>query len=187
MKKANYLFSLLAIGFAVLVLFISLQSANSSELIGKTNLLASKFYVTKEILPDHSLYPLLMVFDRVRLELADSEKRTYLLVSYSQRRFFYSRKLLEKGNKTLAFTTLSKALKYLNQAMEENIIFFEKQSNRSNLENQTLAFLILENFDEQMDFIVEQRDQFNNEEKVVLESLCLQSSSLAEKLRKLVQ
>jgi hypothetical protein len=143
--------------------------------------------VAKEILPDHSLYPLLMVFDRVRLELADSEKRTYLLVSYSKRRFFYSRKLLAKGDRALAFTTLSKALKYLNQAMEAHIITLEKQNNRKQLDNQTLAFLILENFDEQMDFIVKQRDQFSNEEKVILESLCLQSSSLAEKLQKLVQ
>ena len=118
MKKINYLFILFAILFSVLIIFISLQSANRNQMVSKNKLMAGKFYVAKEILPDHSLYPLLMVIDRLRLELADSEKRIDLLVSNANRRLFYSKRLLEKDNQSLAFITLSKAIKYINQALE---------------------------------------------------------------------
>jgi hypothetical protein len=187
MKKVNYLFLLFAVLFSVFILFISLQSANKNELKGNPSLMSGKFYVAKEILPDHSLYPLLMIVDRLRLEMSDSEKRTYLLVSYSNRRLFYSKKLLDKGNSSLALITMDKALKYLNRAMHENIVLLEKENNNKKTEDQSLAFFVLESFDKHMDFITNNKNKFNNEESAALESLSIQSLSLADKLRLLAK
>ena len=185
MKKVNYLFLLFAVIFPAFILFISLHSASKSELSGNTNLVSGKFYVSKEILPDHSLYPLLMAVDRLRLEMSDSEKRVYLLVSYGNRRLFYSKKLLEKGNQPLALTTLSKATKYINQALMENIVLLEKSNVNKKQEHQILAFFVLENFEKHVSFIKDHKDQFSDEEKAVVDALSLESFTLAEKLRRL--
>lgn len=186
MKKVNYLFILFAILFSGLIILISLQSANKTQMVNNNKLMSGKFYVAKEILPDHSLYPLLMIVDRLRLELADSERRIDLLVSNANRRLFYSRKLLEKNNQDLAFITLSKALKYINQALEENIFLLEQVSLNKKQEYQTTAFFVLENFDEHVDFYTKYQDQFSDEEKSFLDALFAQGFILQQKLRSLI-
>lgn len=186
MKKVNYLFILFAVFFASLIIFVSLQSANKNQTATKNKLMAGKFYVAKEILPDHSLYPLLMVVDRLRLELADSEKRIDLLVSNANRRLFYSKKLLEKNSQDVAFTTLSKAIKYINQALEENIFLLEKASLNKKQQYQALAFFVLENFDKHIDFYATYQNQFSDEEKSFLDALFSQGFSLQQKLRGLI-
>lgn len=187
MKKVNYLLIIVAVLISFLVLFVSLQSANKAKMLGgKEKLMASKFYVAKEILPDHVLYPLLMVVDRLRMEMADTERKISLSASYSDRRLFYSKRLLEKGNFSLAFTTLSKALKYTNQGLSESTLLIEKYSLSKNPEYQRLAFFVLENYDRASDFVINNRDQFSNEENVVLEPLYSESNYLAEKLRGLM-
>lgn len=189
MKKVNYLFILFAIAFAFFILSISLQSASKSEIVGNSKLMSGKFYVGREILPDHSIYPLLMIVDRIRLELADTNRQIILLSAYGDRRLFYTKKLLDKGNSALAAVTLSKAIKYTNQALEESITLleFKNQSvHNQKLEHQPLARLALDSFNRQATFFIEHRDQFSNEEKVILTTLSLESSALAEKLRHLM-
>lgn len=186
MKKINYLFILFAAAFAVFILLISLQSANKARISNDERLVSGKFYIAKEILPDHSLYPALMVVDRLRLELADPEKRVYLLNSYATRRLFYSKKLLEKGDEALALATFSKAIKYINQALEESVGLLENASPSKTEEYQILAFYILESFDQDMSFIAEYKNQFDGEGQAILDSLFTEGSSLAEKLRRLM-
>lgn len=186
MKKINYLFILFAILFSVLIIFISLQSANRNQMVSKNKLMAGKFYVAKEILPDHSLYPLLMVIDRLRLELADSEKRIDLLVSNANRRLFYSKRLLEKDNQSLAFITLSKAIKYINQALEENIFLLEQASLNKKQQRQIAAFFVLENFDKHVDFYENYQNRFSDEEKCFLDALFAQGFDFQQKLRSLI-
>lgn len=186
MKKVNYLFLLFAAIFSAGILFISLQSANKNEATKDSSMKTGKFYVAKEILPDHSLYPLLMIVDRMRLELSDSERRTYLLVAYGNRRLFYSNKLLEKGNLDLALITLSKANKYINQALEENIVLLEKSSINKQHEYQALAFFVLENLDKHINFNRDHRSQFVGEQQSVVDSFSLESLSSADKLRRLM-
>jgi len=186
MKKSNYLFILFAVLFAGLIIFVSLESANKNQTATKNKALTGKFYVAKEILPDHSLYPFLMIIDRLRLELADSEKRVDLLVSNANRRLFYSKKLLEKDNQAVAFTTTSKAIKYINQALEENIFLLEKASLNKKQQYQVLAFFVLENFDKHVDFYTDYQNNFSDEEKAFLESLFSQGFALQQKLRSLI-
>ncbi len=186
MKKINYLFILFAVSFASLIIFVSLQSANKNQMTSSGKLMSGKFYVAKEILPDHSFYPFLMMVDRLRLELADAEKRIDLLVSNANRRLFYSRKLLEKNNQDLAFITFSKALKYSNQALEENVFLLEEASLNKKQEYQATAFFVLENFDKQVDFYTEFQIQFSDEEKCFLDALFAQGFVLQENLRSLI-
>lgn len=186
MKKINYLFLFLAVTFSLFILFVSLQSANKNKTANSPSLVANKFYIAKEILPDHSLYPALMAVDRLRLELAGAEKRAYLLMAYGNRRLFYSRRLLEQGNAELAFITLTKAFKYVNLSLSESIFLFEESSLSKKNEYQKQAFFILENLKAYDEFIVTYRDQFSNEEKVGLETLSAENHYLAEKLRDLL-
>jgi hypothetical protein len=186
MKKINYLFIVFAILFANLIIIISLQSANKKQVVDNNKLMSGKFYVAKEILPDHSLYPFLMMVDRLRLELADSEKKIGLLVSNANRRVFYSKKLLEKNNRALAFVTFSKAVKYMNQALEENITLLERASLNKQQTYQSLAFLVLENFDDQVDFYEAMQSQFSDEEKSFIDELFSQGFIFQQKLRGLI-
>lgn len=186
MKKINYLFLFLALGFSLFILFVSLQSANKSRMTDSPSLVSNKFYIAKEILPDHSLYPVLMIADRLRLELASAEKRTYLLTAYGNRRLFYSRRLLEQGNTDLAFITLTKAFKYVNLSLSETIFLFEESNLMRKDEYQKQAFFLLENLKAYDDFIASYRDQFSNDEKVGLETLSAENHYLAEKLRELL-
>lgn len=186
MKRIHYLFILFAVGFASLIIFVSLQSANKNKMISNGKLMSGKFYIAKEILPDHSFYPFLMLVDRLRLELADAEKRIDLLVSNANRRLFYSKKLLEKNNQDLAFTTFSKAIKYINQALEENIFLLKKASLNKKQAYQATAFFVLENFDKQVSFYAEYQTQFSDEEKSFLDALFSQGFVLQDNLRSLI-
>jgi hypothetical protein len=119
MKKryVTYLFRGLlsggALAFGISVVWISLLfsvPAHSQE-INRASL--KQFYWDSEILPDHILYPVLMVADRVQLSLAEPEDKVYLQVLFAYQRLESSRQLLEKGEEALALSTLTKSQKYL--------------------------------------------------------------------------
>jgi hypothetical protein len=115
--KTRIFFVLFALSAAFAVLLISLQSANSELSPSAVAFKQRRFYVQKEILPDHVLYPIMMAFDRFRLEMAEVQERPALETAYTQRRIYYAVQLLEKQEADLAFTTLSKALKYQDSAL----------------------------------------------------------------------
>lgn len=75
-----------------------------------------QLYWSNDILPDHVAYPVLRVADRAKLEIADPVDRIYLQLEFARHRFEASQALLDKGNDTLALTTLTKSQKYLLQA-----------------------------------------------------------------------
>lgn len=182
MKKINYLFIVFAIFFANLIILLSLQSANKHRLVNHEKLVAGKFYIAKEILPDHSLYPFLMIIDRLRLESADNDKRLELLVSNAERRLFYTKKLLQKNDRDLAFTTFSKAIKYLNQALEENIVLLEHASLNKKQRYQLSVGAIVTASTKQLSFYTQNQDQFSNEAKSFLDELFAQNEVLQKKL-----
>ncbi len=63
-------------------------------------------------LPDHPLYPLRMIQDRVRLLLSRPPQSTELQLSYADRRIDAAKILISRKRYTLALTTLTKAAKY---------------------------------------------------------------------------
>ena len=70
------------------------------------------------LLPDHFLYPVKMLRDRVWLFLtADSLKKAELLLKYADKRIWAAQLLTEADKHDLAVSTATKAEKYLEEAV----------------------------------------------------------------------
>lgn len=176
MQKFNYLFFVFACVLGSFVLLVSLSSANRerSMVNNQNKLLNNKLYVSREILPDHTLYPVLMVVDRLRLELSPPENRSSLLLAYGKRRLFYSERLLEKGRRELSFATLSKAIKYYQQALEVSVANFDEKL-LSNRLSQELAFMMIDATPELFEFVTMNRDKYDDDERVIIDLLIEQT------------
>jgi len=75
------------------------------------------------ILPDHLLYPLKMVRDRIWLFLTtDPLKRAELLLLFADKRLGAAKALIEGNKVDLGITTLTKAEKYLERAVDQERI-----------------------------------------------------------------
>lgn len=107
-----------------LILLISLFSAAKLGTDRDATASGRGFYWTTEILPDHVLYPFLMVIDRVALQTThDPAKRVYMQVNYAHRRLTSAQLLAAKQKNSLALTTLTKAQKYLSQAAQDALTY----------------------------------------------------------------
>lgn len=99
----------------MLIVVISITAANP-VLSAEINESEKQFYFGQTILPDHVMYPVLMVADRAKLESVNGEEEVYTRVMYSVRRLEATEELLKKNKKDMAYTTLTKSQKYLLQA-----------------------------------------------------------------------
>jgi len=117
--KTRLLLSSLAFFFAIGILLTSLASAGQVSSNGDKSVDAHELYFNKEILPDHMLYPALMVADRIKLETASTNDRIFLELQYSNSRLEMSQQLLAENKKDIAASTLTKSLKYLQEAALE--------------------------------------------------------------------
>ena len=168
-KLYKYFLVILSFLVAILILFISFNSASRSTLVKENSFKARRFYLQKEILPDHSLYPLLMLADRFRLAIADQERRVYLLTAYANRRLFYASKLLDKKEEDLSLTTFTKAEKYLNRAFRETKLL--KDVDQHNRSYDELVFFVLESSEQHLLTLEKELDCFNSENRSVLINL----------------
>lgn len=113
--------SVLLVG--LVIVFTSLYSANGSNYgLGDT---ASRrhFYISAEILPDHLLYPMVMLIDKMALSTAHQPaERIRIQVNYAHRRLNSARTLSANCKPGMALSTLTKSQKYLNQAAQEALI-----------------------------------------------------------------
>ncbi len=123
MKPLKVLISFLGLCIAILILAVSLVSSTPSVYSAgdqpKTN--DKEFYLEGDILPDHVLYPVVMMADKVKLTTARPEERLTLLVTYANLRLDSAEKLLHKKDQPLALSTLTKSQKYLLRAAQETI------------------------------------------------------------------
>ena len=122
-----------------------------------------------------------MMVDRLRLELVAPEEHSSLLLAYGKRRLFYSARLLDKGQRELSFVTLSKAIKYYQQALTVSLESFNEQLLNHRL-NQELAFMVLESLPELDSFIIEHKNEYSDSERVLLDLLVEQTNALALEL-----
>lgn len=106
----------LGIGVGVVLVSLFMSSRNLDRNLGQGRL--RRFYWSKEILPDHTLYPLVMGVDRLRLMQAPAAARPALTISSAQRRLESARALLAKDETLIALDTLVKGQKYLLEALE---------------------------------------------------------------------
>lgn len=72
------------------------------------------------ILPDHFLYPLKMIRDRIWLFLTTGPlKKAELLLIFADKRIWAAQMLVDKGKADLAVSTATKAEKYLERAVAQ--------------------------------------------------------------------
>lgn len=113
MQKNRVLFAFVAILFGVFIVTISLFAYASNKTAQFEKKSTTTFYLSRTILPDHVLYPVLMMFDRGLLFVSRGEPELYLRIRLAQDRMLRAQKLLEKGDEVLALSTLTKSQKYL--------------------------------------------------------------------------
>lgn len=131
----NFLLVLGALFFAVFILTISvvrttaktspnlkLAANTPSPVLSPTPTSVDYYLPYPGILPDHFLYPLKMVRDRILLFLTtDPVKKAEVLLLFADKRLGASRALIEGGKTELGIATLTKAEKYLEQAVDQVI------------------------------------------------------------------
>jgi hypothetical protein len=164
---------------AIVILLISLFSAAKLGTDRDANASGRGFYWTKEILPDHVLYPFLMVIDRVALETThDPAQRIYMQVNYAHRRLISAQLLADKQKNSLALTTLTKAQKYLSQAAQDAL------THQVSIPERRMVIKAIENQDQ---LAVQLAPHFTTYDQGVLNQLRSESKILAEKLANSIQ
>lgn len=93
------------------------------------------FLVYPGILPDHFLYPIKMIRDRVWLWLTtDPLKKAELLLLFADKRLGAAKALIEGNKVELGISTMTKAEKYLERAVSQERVAAQK-------DKQTAVFL----------------------------------------------
>jgi hypothetical protein len=138
MKKAFIIFSVLVFGLFVLVisiisqtnpttsrqsteknLIISQVATNSAETIASSSASQQNYLLPYPgILPDHPLYGLKMIRDRILLVSTNNkEQKIRLLILYADKRVASAMDLAQKNQFQLAQSTVTKSEKYLEEAL----------------------------------------------------------------------
>lgn len=117
--KTRFFLSLLAFGFASLILISSLAAATNASSTDGNSTTEREIYFNSTVLPDHVLYPVRMVIDRVKLEISPEHEQVFMKVEYAHRRLEYAEELLKKQKEELSVSTLTKAEQYLYQAVTQ--------------------------------------------------------------------
>jgi hypothetical protein len=164
----------IALFFGLGVLTVSLVATSQVISSGGQLTGSRKFYLAAEILPDHVLYPLFMVFDKVKLENADPREEVLLAIVYSDRRLAHAQALMEKGDEKLAVATLSKSQKYLLSAVQK-----ADAAGFDNQEKKHLSELVINRSDKIKDLTLD----YTDEHKTVLIQLAEETKTVAENLR----
>ncbi|MEA2056623.1 MAG: DUF5667 domain-containing protein [Patescibacteria group bacterium] len=172
-SQLGVIFSTVGLMIGLLIIAVSLMSANRIVSYSGTRVSCRKFYLSQEILPDHLFYPIIAGFDRVILWLAGNEEKIYLRTDYGQIRYKYAQGLLEKNKKDLALTTLTKSQKYFNIAAHEAInlsdsIELKKYVSSSLKENIKLTQEMVFEFTDDKRIII---DDLNNQNQLLVETL----------------
>lgn len=112
MKKRHVVLALIAGIVGFFIFFISLIIGSQNDVMDSERVSERTFYIGR-LLPDHVLYPVVMLFDRGLLILSSGEKEVAVRMYLAQDRMSSAQQLLEKGEEQLALSTLTKSQKYL--------------------------------------------------------------------------
>ena len=124
MKKPQIWLSIFAFIFGIFMMAISINtSVPVAYPSDQTHASHRQFYLSNNILPDHIIYPALMLVDKVQLETTSFPDRLWLQAEYGWRRLDYSHQLVDKGKTSLALTAFTKSQKYLINATQETLVF----------------------------------------------------------------
>lgn len=167
------------IGFSllgVMILLISLAAANRFTTGSNATMTGNQIYFGRKILPDHLLYPALMVHDRFTFESATPDQQFLLRISYADDRYESARQLLEYGKNELAMTTLTKSQKYLIlsgiQLLQDDSIDLESREK------------LLQALDHSLYRLQEFQKEYQGTEPVVISGLIEETKVLQQQLNK---
>lgn len=121
MKYKQLVIAILAIATGLLIFIASLVTTSQKGELHADKVSIKRFYIGEKVLPDHVLYPVLMLIDRGLLSLSGGEARVFLRIRLAQDRMISAQKLLEKQAEPLALSTLTKSQKYVILAAQEFI------------------------------------------------------------------
>lgn len=179
-KLVQKSFPFLLLLFGSGILGMSLVAANKATTGDTTRLLGQKMYMGRTILPDHVLYPFVMIGDRIRLTTASNEEQILLSVEYADRRYRYAAELLHKNQEPLAFTTITKSQKYLFHA--SNQLLSEPRA----VDAQTVV-AVRNALDHSIYRLEQLKSQVSNENAAAIDQLILESSILLQNVSNLVE
>ena len=172
MKKSRLFFSGLALTFGLVVLAMSLVSAN--QVVSYGGFASTKsFYLSGKILPDHLAYPLVAAVDRIILVVAPVQEKIKLQLAYCRIRLDYARGLLAKGQSGMAVAALTKSQKYCSLA-DQQILDHELQGDLRRQVIDALAQNIEQTQNLIFEFNPDQRSlagQLNQHNRVLLDQL----------------
>lgn len=133
------------------------------------------------ILPDHPLYSLKMVRDRIWLWLTmNSSKKVELLLLFANKRIGAGKALVEGGKTDLGITTIEKGEKYLERAVEA----LDKMEEGK--EVKSLASQIKQATLKHEEIILSLEEGLEGETKSALEKLLTYTKGVKERLDKLL-
>jgi hypothetical protein len=146
MKMKKFILTLTLIIFLPVILLRPASALVTSEITviptpTETPAKVDYFLAYPGILPDNFLYPVKMIRDRIWLFLTtDSLKKAETLLLFADKRLGAGKALIEGNKVSPGLTTLSKAEKYLEQALnQEKMAGEEGKDTRAFLEKLSLA------------------------------------------------
>lgn len=140
------------------------------------------FLVYPGILPDHFLYPVKMIRDRIWLFLTtDYLRRFELLILFGDKRLGAGRALIEGNKVDLGITTITKAEKYLERAQAQLAIVKNKKKEASQSEAKEK---IEKSLRKHQEVIEELREKLSDEDKRKLDGAQQLNQRLRERLQK---
>ncbi|MGI5827693.1 MAG: DUF5667 domain-containing protein [Patescibacteria group bacterium] len=148
-------------------------SASTTTILGKekTNLI-DHHLPYPGILPDHPLYCIKMLRDKINLWLAKDPERQYeLLLLYADKRLGAGQALIFGNQQTLGTTTITKAEKYLLRAESQLHQVIDKQGN--NFDQEASKKRLVNTYQKHQEIISELKGKVSDREKRVLEETSL--------------
>ncbi|MDH5533397.1 MAG: DUF5667 domain-containing protein [Candidatus Pacebacteria bacterium] len=176
MKPLKITFSIFGLFVASAVLAVSLASSVPSAYSAGDKFKSNdkQFYLNGEILPDHTLYPVVMAADKLKLEMANPQEKINIYTTYANLRLSAVESLLEKDNPQLALTTLTKSQKYLLRAASETI---NQDSSQATKLHVLKTLLYHTNKHQQL------KEQFSAEEKNIIDQLDMECLVFVDSLK----
>lgn len=134
-----------------------------------------KFYVGERILPDHVFYPLLMIADKIILNVSTGNRRIYVKIRLADDRLNSALILLEKNQESLALSTMTKSQKYLITAAQD----FLSSKNQSDSVRKDLLIALNENRAE----LEKRQQEFKNIDASPISDLLIESDALIGQIK----
>jgi hypothetical protein len=176
MKPYKITLSIFGLFIASGVLAVSLASSvpsvySASDRFKKND---TQFYLNGDILPDHTLYPMVMIADKIKLEMAQEHQKITIYTTYANLRLQAAIQLLEKDQNQLALSTLTKSQKYLLKAAQTTL-----EQNPSDTTKEHVLKTLTYHINKHQEI----KDQFSHEEKNVVDQLDMESQVFVDSLK----